>query len=106
MALIAIAACLVVLVCRPVATPTVVEAESGAPYPFYVEPGYVMLRSPDASQQVMGKVVIDMRNGKVWGFPTLGDSPYPIDITTKTPPTSRPIYLGKFAFGDTEKERF
>ena len=104
LALIVIVACLIVIVFRPVAAPAVVEAQSGTPYPFYVEPGYVMLRSPDASQQVLGKMVIDLRNGKIWGFPTLGDSPYPIDITTKTPPISHPIYLGKLAFGDTEKQ--
>jgi len=104
-ALIVIAVCLMVVAFRPVALPAVVEAQSAGPYPFYIEPGYQMLRSPDASQQVLGKMVIDMRNGKVWGFPTLGDSPYPIDITSKTPPTSHPIYLGKFAFGDTEKAK-
>lgn len=103
LALIVIAVCLMITVFRPVAAPAVVEAQS-APYPFYVEPGYVMLRTPDASQQVLGKMVIDMRNGKIWGFPTLGDSPYPIDITSKTPPTSHPIYLGKLAFGDAEKQ--
>ena len=103
-AVVVIAACLIVVVFRPIATPAVVEAQSGVPYPFYVEPGYQMLRSPDASQQVLGKVVIDMRNGKIWGFPTLGESPYPIDITSKTPPTSHPVYLGKLAFGDTEKQ--
>lgn len=102
-ALVTIAVGLMWVGFRSVETPAVVEAQS-APYPFYVEPGYVMLRSPDASQQVLGKMVIDMRNGKIWGFPTLGDSPYPIDITTKTPPTVHPIYLGKFAFSDTEKQ--
>jgi hypothetical protein len=103
LALIVIAVCLIVIVFRPVATPAVVEAQS-APYPFYVEPGYLMLHSPDGGQQVLGKMVIDMRNGKIWGFPTLGDSPYPIDITTKTAPTSHPIFLGRLAFTDTEKQ--
>jgi len=104
-ALIVIAVCLMVVTFRPVMMPTAVEAQSGTPYPFYVEPGYLMLRSPDGSQQVLGKMVIDMHNGKIWGFPTLGDSPYPVDITTKIPPISHPIYLGKLAFGDTEKEK-
>jgi hypothetical protein len=100
--LMVIAGCSAVIAFRPVANPAVVEAQS-APYPFYVEPGYQMLRAPDGNQQVLGKVVIDMRNGRVWGFPTFGDSPYPIDITTKTPPTSHPFLLGKMAFADAEK---
>jgi hypothetical protein len=104
LALIAIAVSLIVIVFRPLATPPLVEAQTGAPYPFYIEPGYLMLRSPDGSQQVLGKMVIDMRNGKIWGFPTLGDSPYPVDIMTKTPPTSHPIFLGRLAFADTEKQ--
>lgn len=37
----------------------------------YVEPQTAMLRKPDGSQQVEGKIVIDMRNGDVWGFAAL-----------------------------------
>ena len=37
----------------------------------YVEPQTTMLRKPDGSQQVEGKIVTDMRNGDVWGFATL-----------------------------------
>jgi hypothetical protein len=63
-----------------------------------------MLRTPDNSQQVYGKVAIDMRTGKIWGFPTFQQSsPYPIDVTKSSPPTSHPIYLGKFALADTQK---
>jgi hypothetical protein len=49
---------------------------------------------------VYGKVVIDMRNGDIWGFPTLVQGPYPIDTASSKPPTSRPMYLGKFLFSD------
>jgi hypothetical protein len=40
-----------------------------------------MLREPDGSQQVEGKIVIDMTNGDVRGFPTLSGLglPYPAD---------------------------
>jgi hypothetical protein len=35
----------------------------------------------DGSQQVEGKIVIDMRNGDVWGFPTQSGPglPYPVE---------------------------
>jgi hypothetical protein len=62
-----------------------------------------MLRAPDASRQVMGKVIIDMRNGNVWGFPTLGHEPYPAAGPNSTPPTSHPFLLGKFALTEMEK---
>jgi hypothetical protein len=67
-------------------------------YEVYIEPGTTMLRTPDGSQQVLGKVVVDLRNGKVWGFPTLGAQPYPSDPTQTTPPVSHPIYLGQYDF--------
>jgi len=34
----------------------------------------------------------------VWGFPTLSSDPYPVDVTKAAPPTSKPIYLGKYDF--------
>jgi hypothetical protein len=43
-------------------------------------------------------MVVDLRNGDICGFPTLTGSPYPVDTTVSTPPTSRPLYLGKFDF--------
>jgi hypothetical protein len=64
----------------------------------YIEPGVRMLRAPDGSRQVLGKVVIDLHNGNVWGFPTTVDQPYPVDITSQQPPTSKPFMLGKFDF--------
>jgi hypothetical protein len=98
-----IAAFLGVLAFRPVMSLPVVQAQSAA-YPFYIEPGFQLLRAPDGSRQVYGKVVVDLRNGKVWGFPTMADQVYPVDNVSKTPPTSHPFLLGKFALGDTEKE--
>lgn len=43
---------------------------------FYVEPGTTMLRKPDGTAQVYGKVFVDMQTGDVWGFPT--NTPIPI----------------------------
>jgi hypothetical protein len=100
----AIAVLLALIAIRPLSAPSAVQAQGGNPYSFYVEPGYQMLRAPDGSRQVYGKVVIDMRNGTVWGFPTLADQPYPVDNLAKQPPTSHPFVLGKFAFADTDKQ--
>src|SRR6185437_13310436 len=73
----------------------VVQAQSST-YPIYIEPGVTMLRAPDGSRQVLGKVVIDLRNGDVWGFPTTVQQPFPIDVTQSKPPTSTPFRLGRF----------
>jgi hypothetical protein len=99
--LLVIAIALSSIALHPYLLPEPVEAQSGTF--FYVEPGVAMLRAPDGSQQVAGKVVIDMRSGNVWGFPTLADAPYPVSSTTSTPPVSHPFLLGKFAFGDVTR---
>jgi hypothetical protein len=91
--LAAIAILLAVLVIRQYTTPSVVRAQS---YGVYVEPGYTMIRSPDGLTQVKGKIVINLNNGEIWGFPTRVDGPYPVDIGGNKPPVSKPIYLGIF----------
>jgi hypothetical protein len=98
-----IAVSLGMIALHPYVTPSVVEAQSGEVHPFYIEPGVAMLRAPDGSRQVLGRVVIDMRNGNVWGFPTLTQDPYPAAGANTTAPTSHPFLLGKFAFADTDK---
>jgi hypothetical protein len=92
-----IAISLGVIATRPVVHPRAVLAQSDYSY-LFVEPKTTLLRRPDGSQQVEGKVFIDMRNGDIWGFPTLSGTPYPVDTTRSTPPVSEPIYLGKFDF--------
>jgi hypothetical protein len=93
-----IAFLLAVIALHPVIHPAVTSAQSGG-YPYlYVEPGTTNLRSPDGNRRVEGKVVIDMRNGDVWGFPTASSVPYPVDTTEKEPPVSAPMYLGRFDF--------
>jgi len=62
----------------------------------YIEPGVTMLRAPDGSRQVLGKVLIDLSTGKVWGLPTTVQQPYPVDVTSSKPPTSVPFLLGKY----------
>ena len=97
-ALTLIAVLLGILALRPFVLPQATEAQSPQVYDFYVEPGIHMLRSPDGSRQVLGKVMVDMRTGNVWGFPTTVDAPYPVDVTKQEPPTSKPFYLGRFDF--------
>ena len=98
--LVVIAILLGILVFRPILQPASVRAQTDEGYPFYVEPGYTMIRKPDGTAQMYGKVVIDMRNGDIWGFPTLTQGPYPVDAVKTTPPKSYPMYLGKFMFGE------
>ncbi len=95
--LTAIALFLGILALRPFAQPVTASAQAEYSY-LYFEPGTTTLRAPDASRQVEGKVVVDLRNGNIWGFPTLSGSPYPVDATHTAPPVSEPFYLGKFDF--------
>ncbi len=100
--LIIIAVFLGLITLRPLAAEKA-QAESSQKFDFYIEPGTTTLRAPDGSRQVMGKVVIDLRHGRVWGFPTLGSQPYPVDTTKLEPPLSRPIYLGQYDFAATNR---
>jgi hypothetical protein len=101
--LLVIAVSLGMIAFRPYIAPPAVSAQAGPVHPLYFEPGVFMLRAPDGSQQVYGKVAIDMRSGKIWGFPTLTQDPYPSNPTSSTPQTSHPFLLGKFALADVDK---
>ena len=98
--LFTIALALLAIALRPYIAPAPVQAQAGEAHPFYIEPGTQMLRAPDGSKQVYGRVVIDMRNGNVWGFPTYTGDTYPVNATGTTTITSHPFLLGKFAFND------
>ena len=104
-ALIVIAALLAMHIFHEFSAPRAAYAQSSvSPYAVYIEPGVTMLRAPDGSRQVLGKVVVDLRNGNVWGFPTNAASPYPVDTRNIVSagnvelPVSTPIFLGKFDF--------
>ncbi len=101
--LTAVAILLGILVLQQLTGPAVVSAQSGYGY-LYVEPGTTTLRRPDGQAQMQGKVVIDMRSGDIWGFPTLTRAPYPVDLTKPEPPVSEPMYLGKFDFSKMERK--
>jgi hypothetical protein len=94
---------LAALVFRPVVQPAPVLAQTADSRSFYVEPGYTMLRKPDGSGQMYGKMMIDMRTGDIWGFPTLVEGPYPVDVAKSEPPKSHPMYLGKFVLSDASR---
>jgi hypothetical protein len=97
-----IAVALLAIALQPLFTPRPVGAQSTV-YPLYIEPGSELIRTPDGTTQVYGKVVIDMRNGKVWGFPTNAPQSYPSSGLQNKVPTSRPFELGRFAFEDINK---
>jgi hypothetical protein len=101
LAVIAIA--LVTIAIRPYTTPGAALAQSGAAYPVFIEPGVQMLKTSDGRKQVYGRVVVDLRTGKIWGFPTITADPYPFDALNSKPQTSRPFELGRFAFEDMDK---
>ena len=101
--LVVVALLLAVIAFRPVVQPSPVAAQASDAYPFYMEPGYTMLRKPDGTAQVYGKMVVDMRTGDIWGFPTLTQSPYPLDAANTAPPKSHPMYLGRFLFSEAKK---
>ena len=87
--LLVIAIALIAIALRPLRQPRPAQAQDLAPFPVYIEPGTQMLRSPDGSQNVYGKMVVDLQTGNVWGFPTITAAPYPVDISRAKPPVSR-----------------
>ena len=102
-ALVSIVFLLALLVLHQWSQPVPVQAQASEARAFYVEPGYTMLRKPDGSGQMYGKMMIDMRTGDIWGFPTLVEGPYPVDAAKSEPPKSHPMYLGKFVFGEASR---
>jgi hypothetical protein len=94
-ALAAIAVFLGVIALRPFLDPPASLAQ-GNGSDLYIEPGVHSLRAPDGSRNVMGKVVVDLRVGNIWGFPTGTNAPYPIVSSETEPPVSRPFLLGRF----------
>ena len=102
--LLLIALALIAIALKPLRQPhRRPQSQISAPFPLYIEPGTQMIRSPDGSQNVYGKMVVDLTTGRVWGFPTLNSDPYPVDISTTKPPVSHAIFLGTFAFSDMSK---
>ncbi|MDQ1453022.1 MAG: hypothetical protein QOK38_2888 [Acidobacteriaceae bacterium] len=98
-----IAIALAAIALRPYMAPASAQAQSGAAYPVYIEPGVQMLKSSNGSKQLYGRVVVDLRTGKIWGFPTMTTDPYPFNALNSKPQTSHAFELGRFAFEDMDK---
>jgi hypothetical protein len=101
LAVIAIA--LVAIAARPYVSPPPVAADSSPAHALYFEPGVQNLRYPDGTGQVYGKVAVDLRTGKIWGFPTGTVDPYPSYPLDSKPGVSRPFAPGRYALEDTDK---
>jgi hypothetical protein len=84
---------------RPFRFPEPVQAQSSSSN-LFIEPGVHMLRAPDNRRQVLGKVVTDLRTGRVWGFPTDGPQPYRMNTVTSRIEVSHPFEIGRFALED------
>jgi hypothetical protein len=94
-----IALLLFAIAIRPLKSPEPVLAQSSNSN-LFIEPGTHMLRAPDNRRQVLGKVVVDLRSGRIWGFPTNGPQPYPMNTVTSRIEVSRPFEIGRFAFDE------
>src|SRR5271154_2714280 len=101
--LFVVAVALVAIAVRPYVDPAPALAQATSAHAFYIEPGVQMLRYPDGTGQVYGKVLVDLRTGKIWGFPTNTPDPYPSYPMDSKPAVSKPFALGKFAFEYTDR---
>ena len=98
-----IAMSLIAIAARPYVSPPPVAADSSPAHALFIEPGVQMLRYPDGTGQVYGKIVVDLKSGKIWGFPTGTADPYPSYPLDSKPTVSKPFALGRYAFEDTDK---
>lgn len=88
-------ALLAVIAVREYSTPVPALAQATEPA-FYFEPGTHSILTPDGGS-TQGKIVVDLTNGDVWGFPTYGKLPYPgPQLSEGRQQTSNGVYLGRF----------
>lgn len=73
-----------------------VRADTQSFDPFYVEPGVSLLRIPNGGQ-VLGKVMVNLRTGAIYGFPTGTTDPYPVSPVDNKQQVAHAIPLGRFA---------
>jgi len=97
-----IAGSLLAIALRPFANPPRTFADAASSH-VYIEPGVFALRAPDGSKDLLGKVVVDLQTGQIWGFPTGSRSPYPISVHGPKPAVSEPYLLGQFDFRSMQK---
>jgi len=100
--LLVIAIFLGVIALRPYVAPPVVQAQSSGGYPVHFEPGYIAIPTPNGHMgTVVAKVVIDLRNGNICGFPGYSEDTFAAGDHTLG--ISHPILLGKYALSDMDK---
>jgi hypothetical protein len=101
--LLSIAVALLAIALRPLFIPLPARAESHPERRLFIEPGVHLLHTSDLSRNVYGRVVVDLRTGDVWGFPTPTGDLYPFQPTNGKLETSHPFLLGRFALEDLDK---
>jgi len=87
-----------IIALRPYLAPPVVRAQSEDVYPITV--GFSRVFTFNGSV-IEGNIVLDLRNGNVWGFPPF---PQHSDTFDKSLPVSHPVLLGRFALEDLNKK--
>ena len=76
-----------VLALQPWLSPAAVRAEAETTS-LYIEPGLTRIPGPNLGPDTMGKLVIDLKTGDAWGFPT-------IFTNYRESAVSKPIYIGR-----------
>jgi hypothetical protein len=83
---------------RPLFDPQPARAQPSAARGFHVEPGTFSIPLAEGGS-TLGKVVVDLNTGDVYGFPTQGKLPYPgYQLSEGAPLSSSPVYLGRYRF--------
>jgi hypothetical protein len=101
--LLAIAVALIAIAARPYVQPPTVQAQAGANVdPLFVEPGTVLMRAPGGGQ-IPGKVITNLRTGKIWGFPTGTGDGYPMSPIDSAPENVHAVLLGRYELGEIGK---
>lgn len=83
---------------RPLFVPEAAQAQASASRQLFLEPGTVLIPLAEGGS-TLGKVVVDLNTGEVYGFPTQGKLPYPgYQLSEGAPLSSSPVYLGRYRF--------
>jgi hypothetical protein len=92
-------AALALLAVRELRSPAPASAQTSARN-LFIEPGTIDIPLAQGGN-ALGKIVVDLDTGETYGFPVFGPKmPYPgLQVSERTPLTSRPVYLGRFDFG-------
>jgi hypothetical protein len=87
-----------IIALRPYLAPPVVRAQSEVVYPITFGPSRVLTLN---NAVIEGNVVVDLRNGNVWGFPLFAQ---PSGTFDKSLPVSHPVLVGRLALEDLNKK--